>query len=115
MGIEDPARYAAIAFRQLLQARGISVIGNAVARHFLPFEAADLKQASPSRQISALSWHKRVSAPLLEDLRVTAKVSQNLHAELDLRAVGKARRNIGSVEAGLEELKDISHRDRRAR
>ena len=48
---------------------------------------------------------KRVSAPLIEDLRVTAKVSQNLHAELDLRAVGKARRNIGSVEAGLEELK----------
>ncbi len=47
----------------------------------------------------------RKSAPLLEDLRITAKVSQNLHAELDLRAVGRARRNIGSVEAGLDELK----------
>ena len=39
------------------------------------------------------------------DLRITAKVSQNLHAELDLRAVGRARRNVGSVEAGLDELK----------
>ncbi len=105
LGIEDPARYAAIAFRQLLQARGISVIGNAVARHFLPFEAADLKQAAPVAPDLGVELARRVSAPLLEDLRVTAKVSQNLHAELDLRAVGKARRNIGSVEAGLEELK----------
>ena len=47
----------------------------------------------------------RVSAPLLEDLRITAKVSQNLHAELALRAVGRARRNAGSFEAGREELK----------
>jgi D-alanyl-D-alanine carboxypeptidase/D-alanyl-D-alanine-endopeptidase (penicillin-binding protein 4) len=46
-----------------------------------------------------------VSAPFLEDLRITDKVSQNLHAELALRAVGRARRNIGSFEAGLEELK----------
>ena len=47
----------------------------------------------------------RVSAPLLEDLRITDKVSQNLHAELLLRAVARARRNVGSFEAGLEELK----------
>ena len=32
------------------------------------------------------------SVPLIEDLRVTAKVSQNLHAELLLRAVAKERR-----------------------
>ena len=31
LGIEDPARYAALAFRQLLQARGIVVGGSAVA------------------------------------------------------------------------------------
>ena len=48
---------------------------------------------------------RRVSAPLIEDLRITDKVSQNLHAELALRAVGRARRNIGSFEAGLEEMK----------
>ena len=46
-----------------------------------------------------------MSAPLLEDLRVTDKVSQNLHAELLLRAVGRARRNVGSFEAGFEEMK----------
>jgi D-alanyl-D-alanine carboxypeptidase/D-alanyl-D-alanine-endopeptidase (penicillin-binding protein 4) len=106
LGIDDPARYAAMAFRQLLQARGIVVTGNAVARHYFPYQAADLKQAAavaPDDAVVELA--RRGSAPLIEDLRVTAKVSQNLHAELDLRAVGKARRNIGSVEAGLEELK----------
>ncbi len=105
LGIDDPARYTAIAFRQLLQQRGITVGGNAVARHAYRYEAADLKQGIPAAPDPGVELAKRVSAPLLEDLRVTAKVSQNLHAELDLRAVGKARRNIGSVEAGLEELK----------
>ena len=42
---------------------------------------------------------------LLDDLKVTAKVSQNLHAELALRAVARERRNIGSRTAGIEELK----------
>jgi D-alanyl-D-alanine carboxypeptidase/D-alanyl-D-alanine-endopeptidase (penicillin-binding protein 4) len=45
------------------------------------------------------------SAPFLEDLRITDKVSQNLHAELALRAVARARRNIGSFEAGREEMR----------
>jgi D-alanyl-D-alanine carboxypeptidase/D-alanyl-D-alanine-endopeptidase (penicillin-binding protein 4) len=105
LGIDDPARYAALAFRQLLQARGIVVTGSAASRHFFPYEAADLKQGAAPENDTGVELAKRVSAPLIEDLRITAKVSQNLHAELDLRAVGKARRNIGSVEAGLEELK----------
>jgi len=47
----------------------------------------------------------RESAPLVEDLRITAKVSQNLHAEMALRAVARARRRIGSREAGLVEMR----------
>ncbi|MBV8905073.1 MAG: D-alanyl-D-alanine carboxypeptidase/D-alanyl-D-alanine-endopeptidase, partial [Acidobacteriia bacterium] len=45
------------------------------------------------------------SAPLTDDLGITAKVSQNLHAELALRAVARARKGIGSRKAGIEELK----------
>jgi serine-type D-Ala-D-Ala carboxypeptidase/endopeptidase (penicillin-binding protein 4) len=107
LGIDDPALYAALAFRQLLRARGIVVTGNAVSRHFYPYETPDLKQGVVPEGETGVELAKRVSAPFIEDLRVTAKVSQNLHAELDLRAVGKARRNIGSVEAGLEELKEF--------
>jgi D-alanyl-D-alanine carboxypeptidase/D-alanyl-D-alanine-endopeptidase (penicillin-binding protein 4) len=107
LGIEDPARYAALAFRQLLQARGVTVTGGAVARHSFPYDAPDLKRGAAAEPDTGVELARRASAPLIEDLRVTAKVSQNLHAELDLRAVGRAKRNIGSVEAGLDELKEF--------
>jgi D-alanyl-D-alanine carboxypeptidase/D-alanyl-D-alanine-endopeptidase (penicillin-binding protein 4) len=97
LGIEDAAEYAARALRQALESRGIAVTGNAVARHALAGEAAEL----PKGQELA----RRVSAPLIEDLRITDKVSQNLHAEMTLRAVGRAAGNEGTIEAGLDELK----------
>jgi len=105
LGIDDPALYAAIAFRQALEERGITVAGGASTIHLYPNELADLKQGAPGPPDTDIELAARTSAPLLEDLRITAKVSQNLHAELDLRAVGRARRNLGSVEAGLDELK----------
>jgi len=97
LAIEDPAQYASLALRQALEERGISVAGAAVARHALPGETEE----PPAGEELA----RRVSPPLFEDLRVTAKVSQNLHAEMALRAVGRAARNEGSAQAGLEELK----------
>jgi D-alanyl-D-alanine carboxypeptidase/D-alanyl-D-alanine-endopeptidase (penicillin-binding protein 4) len=105
LGIEDPARYAAMALRRALEERGIVVEGSAIARHQFPNEVADLTRADEGSTVSGSELARRISAPLLEDLRIIDKVSQNLHAELALRAVGRARRNIGSFEAGLEELK----------
>jgi D-alanyl-D-alanine carboxypeptidase/D-alanyl-D-alanine-endopeptidase (penicillin-binding protein 4) len=105
LGIEDPAQYAAMAFRRALEEHGVEVEGRAMARHLYPDAVPDLKRASASAPVaSGFELARRVSAPLLEDLRVTDKVSQNLHAELALRAVGRARRNVGSREAGIEEL-----------
>jgi D-alanyl-D-alanine carboxypeptidase/D-alanyl-D-alanine-endopeptidase (penicillin-binding protein 4) len=106
MGIADPAEFAAMALKQALEERGITVAGQAVARHLYADEIADLTQGAPPAEVeNGIELARRVSAPLLEDLRVTAKVSQNLHAEMALRAVGRARRNVGSREAGLAELK----------
>jgi D-alanyl-D-alanine carboxypeptidase/D-alanyl-D-alanine-endopeptidase (penicillin-binding protein 4) len=45
------------------------------------------------------------SKPLLEDLRVINKVSQNLHAEILLRLLGREKGASGSVEGGLEVLR----------
>jgi len=42
------------------------------------------------------------SQPLSADLRVINKVSQNLHAELLLRLLGKEKGTAGTVEGGLE-------------
>jgi len=97
LGIEDPAEYAALALRQSLENRGIAVTGGAAARHAIPDEASE---AAAGQEIA-----RRISAPLFEDLRITAKVSQNLHAEMALRAVGRVAGNDGSVQAGLEQLK----------
>jgi serine-type D-Ala-D-Ala carboxypeptidase/endopeptidase (penicillin-binding protein 4) len=105
LGIDDPALYAAVAFRQALEERGITVAGGASASHLYPNEVGNLKERQGTPPDPDFELAARTSAPLLEDLRITAKVSQNLHAELDLRAVGRARRNVGSVEAGLDELK----------
>jgi D-alanyl-D-alanine carboxypeptidase/D-alanyl-D-alanine-endopeptidase (penicillin-binding protein 4) len=100
LGIEDPAEYAALALRQLLEERGIAVNGNAIARHLLPGETAE----APAAEGAAVILARHVSAPLVEDLRITDKLSQNLHAEMALRAVGRARRGEGSRAAGLAEL-----------
>jgi D-alanyl-D-alanine carboxypeptidase/D-alanyl-D-alanine-endopeptidase (penicillin-binding protein 4) len=105
MAQEDPALYAAAALQQALETRGIAVDGTARARHQFPNEVPDTAQGAPAAPQTGVELASRTSAPYLEDARVTDKVSQNLHAELALRAVGRARRNIGSFEAGLEELK----------
>jgi D-alanyl-D-alanine carboxypeptidase/D-alanyl-D-alanine-endopeptidase (penicillin-binding protein 4) len=105
MSVEDPAEYAARALKVALEERGVSVGGEATSRHLFPDEVANLLQGPADEPAAEIELARRVSAPLLEDLRVTDKVSQNLHAELALRAVGRARRNVGSFEAGREEMK----------
>jgi serine-type D-Ala-D-Ala carboxypeptidase/endopeptidase (penicillin-binding protein 4) len=105
LGIEDPAEYAAAALRFALASRGIVVTGSVRTRHLLPNEVEDLTSAVPATPAWGVELARRVSAPLAEALQVIDKVSQNLHAELALRAVARARRGIGSREAGVEEMK----------
>jgi len=107
VSVEDPAEYAALALKLALEARGVIVQGRPAAQHLYPDEIADLTQA-PADSLSepaGVELAGRTSAPLLEDLRITAKASQNLHAELALRAAARVRRNIASFEAGMEEMK----------
>ena len=105
IGVEDPAQFAAQALRTALERRGVAVNGSAISEHLYPDNIADLAQAPEPPPATGIELARRVSAPLIEDLRITAKVSQNLHAELALRAVGRARRNVGSFEAGMAEMK----------
>ncbi len=107
ISVEDPAEFAAQALRAALEARGVAVAGGARGEHLSPDRLSDLTQAPPQEPIAGSELARRVSPRLIEDLRVTAKVSQNLHAELTLRAVGRARRNVGSFEAGMAEMKSF--------
>ena len=105
LGIDDPALYAAQAFYDALTRRGVVIAGRPVAHHLYPNQVQDLKSGPEPEPPGGTELASRDSAPLLEDLRITDKVSQNLHAEMLLRAVGWARRHIGSIQAGEEEMK----------
>ena len=105
ISVEDPALFAAQSLRTALQQRGVNVTGAATSEHLYPSDVADLAQASDPPAPTGVELARHTSAPLLEDLRIIAKVSQNLHAELALRAVGRARRNLGSFQAGMAEMK----------
>jgi D-alanyl-D-alanine carboxypeptidase/D-alanyl-D-alanine-endopeptidase (penicillin-binding protein 4) len=87
-----------------LVSRGIYLRGATAALHLYPNQVGDLVHGPASEPPPAIELAHRESTPLFEDLRITDKVSQNLHAEMALLAVGRARRHIGSREAGLAEL-----------
>jgi serine-type D-Ala-D-Ala carboxypeptidase/endopeptidase (penicillin-binding protein 4) len=105
---DDPALYAATALREALIRRGVAVSGKAIARHRPANEVPNLKMGGegPAR-VAGGELAFRESPPLAEILRVIDKVSQNLHAEIVLREVGRARRNLGSRQAGIEEMREF--------
>jgi len=123
LAIEDPAEFAALAFRQMLSVRGISVAGSATAEHDLPLSTAEFIDESRMALPAPLSLNaaslralpgplmssngqaekvlaSRSSPPLGQDLTVINKHSQNLHAEMVLRDLGRAVLNDGSMAGG---------------
>ncbi len=97
LAIGDPALYAAEVLRDALLRRGISIRGDAVARHRFPDEADE--PSHPPKVL--LAGHS--SPPLIQLLQVVDKVSQNLHAEILLREVAAASGQPGIHEAGSRE------------
>jgi serine-type D-Ala-D-Ala carboxypeptidase/endopeptidase (penicillin-binding protein 4) len=103
LAIGDPALYAAEVLRDALLRRGVTIRGEAVARHRFPDEAAPPTAAAKLEVVLA----ERRSPPLLDLLQVVDKVSQNLHAEILLREVAVASGHVGSVDAGIEAMDDF--------
>jgi D-alanyl-D-alanine carboxypeptidase/D-alanyl-D-alanine-endopeptidase (penicillin-binding protein 4) len=117
LAIEDPADFGAQLFRFLLERRGITIYGKSRTHHT---ELANLSTFSVTTLASAgggaeqhgarvvnppLVLASYESQPLIQDLRVVNKVSQNLHAELLLRLLGRERGTAGTIEGGLEVLR----------
>ena len=133
VAIQDPAEYAAMALKGILEARGIVVSGVAKARHRVLLDAesfnresgvvvdAETKDTSPQQRLeppddaefdAAMTGDERTvathqSTPLLQDVVVTNKTSQNLHAELLLRQLGAARGRDGTVAQGAKVLRQF--------
>jgi D-alanyl-D-alanine carboxypeptidase/D-alanyl-D-alanine-endopeptidase (penicillin-binding protein 4) len=112
LAITDPTEFASHLFADLLRQRGITIYGKARTRHT---EIASLSTLSVTVHASG-GGNERTppmtpvptvlasneSAPLIQDVKVVNKVSQNLHAELLLRLLGKEKGSNGTIEAGLE-------------
>ena len=121
LAVEDPAEFTAAAFKEALLHRGVTVKQDATSAHRLPEGTGDfsgeqsepLKLAplarvtmeAPTNERRVLARH--VSVPVAQDIMVTNKVSQNLHAELLLRLLGKAFASDGSLAQGTRVVRQF--------
>ena len=109
LAMPDPPQTAARELKRLLESRGVRVTGGIRVEHSPPPETTaagepvlnDAKVPTPSTG-NSLVLAEHLSPPLLETIRVTNKLSQNLHAELLLRTVGREKFGVGSTAAGLK-------------
>jgi D-alanyl-D-alanine carboxypeptidase/D-alanyl-D-alanine-endopeptidase (penicillin-binding protein 4) len=103
VAIANPPQLMAEQFRTALRARGIVVEGPIEVRHFTRLEAASLPNPpppSPARVVLA----EHTSPALSEAIKVVNKESENLHAEMLLRMLGRVVNNRGSLAGGLGAL-----------
>jgi serine-type D-Ala-D-Ala carboxypeptidase/endopeptidase (penicillin-binding protein 4) len=121
MAVEDPAEFTAAAFKQALIAHGVAVSGSAFARHKSSMvtsgfaeERSQPVRLSPSQQDRILApledrrvLATHVSVALAQDITLTNKISQNLHAELLLRLLGKTFGSDGSFAQGTRVVRQF--------
>ena len=121
LAVEDPAEFTAAAFRKALLNHGITVTGGARSQHrsstgtgnFVDERAEPLKLSradqltieAPLEGRKVLATH--TSVPVAEDIMLTNKISQNLHAELLLRLLGKVHGTDGSFEQGTRVVRQF--------
>jgi D-alanyl-D-alanine carboxypeptidase/D-alanyl-D-alanine-endopeptidase (penicillin-binding protein 4) len=123
LALEDPAEFTAVALNEALRGRGITVNGTATSAHkysidtgeFVaerarpivpPLSRANLTTvAAPLEGRSVLARH--VSVPVAQDITLTNKISQNLHAELLLRLLGKVHGTEGSFAEGTRVVRQF--------
>jgi D-alanyl-D-alanine carboxypeptidase/D-alanyl-D-alanine-endopeptidase (penicillin-binding protein 4) len=106
VAVHRPALYAAAAFRRALADAGIEVAG--------PTRSVDAYSRAEERPApdDLVELAHVESEPLVEMIRVVNKRSQNLHAELILRLLGRERgaADLPSDEAGIGVVLDFLRR-----
>jgi D-alanyl-D-alanine carboxypeptidase/D-alanyl-D-alanine-endopeptidase (penicillin-binding protein 4) len=122
LSVEDPAEFTADLFKEALRSRGVTVAGSATSRHRYPLDTLDFaaERIQPLKLVPAASLTivaaplqgRRVlashsSIPIAQDVTVTNKVSQNLHAELLLRLLGKIHGADGSFVQGARVVRQF--------
>jgi D-alanyl-D-alanine carboxypeptidase/D-alanyl-D-alanine-endopeptidase (penicillin-binding protein 4) len=119
--VDDPAEFTAAAFKLALRSRGVAVNGAPVSRHKFLYGTGDFaaERAQPLKLTRSglptieapiegrkvLATH--ISVSVTQDVTVTNKVSQNLHAELLLRLLGKVNGTDGSFAEGTRVVRQF--------
>ena len=106
LAMPDPAETVAVTLKQVFEARGVRVTGTVRVKHAPPAEIYPdapvvLGPAPLPTPADTIVFAVHISPPLSEIVRVTNKVSQNLHAELLLRAVAHEKKGFGVTDAGI--------------
>ena len=100
VAIQNPPLLIGEMFRRLLEQRGVKVDGKVVVRQQAPSVTSAAGGSLPEPEVrNILAEHD--SLPLREDIKVTLKVSQNLHAEMLLRTMARQLSGEGSLETGV--------------
>ncbi len=121
LAVEDPAEFTAAAFVKALMSRGIKVTGSPTSAHRVPVDAGDfaaeraeplrLAPSTQTRVMAPIDDHRvlaaHISVPVAEDIMITNKLSQNLHAELLLRLLGKTLGKDGSLAQGTRVVRQF--------
>jgi D-alanyl-D-alanine carboxypeptidase/D-alanyl-D-alanine-endopeptidase (penicillin-binding protein 4) len=124
LAMEDPAEFTAMAFLEALRGRGVTVAGGTATRHRFPNDTGEFagERAEPLKleprsggelqTVAAPQQNRRIlaahiSPPVAEDITVINKVSQNLHAELLLRLLGKVHGKDGSFAQGTRVVRQF--------
>jgi serine-type D-Ala-D-Ala carboxypeptidase/endopeptidase (penicillin-binding protein 4) len=123
IAIDRPAEFAAALLKNLLEARGVMIEGRARARHTGDDGAwykADGSSSytkvnvevttgsgAPLEVVMPNVIAEHVSLPLSDGLRLMAKISQNLHAEMFLRAAARLKTGDSTADASLQFEQDF--------
>lgn len=121
LAVDDPAEFTADAFKLALLNRGIKVSGEPESRHrsmtgtsesaaerekplkLIPVQLRSVSGDPAGRRVLAA----HISVPVAEDITIINKTSQNLHAELLLRLLGKTCGSEGSFEQGTRVVRQF--------
>ena len=121
LAVDDSAEFTADAFKLALLRRGIKVSGDPESRHKYASGAGDFAEEREkpltlaSVQLNTIAGAPegrrvlaaRISVPVAEDITVINKTSQNLHAEMLLRLLGKTYGSEGSFEEGTRVVRQF--------
>ncbi len=123
LAVDDAAAFTATVFKEALRGRGITVNGAATSAHRYSIETGDfgaertapIKPAPVRAALDTIAaplegrkvLASRVSVPVAQDITVINKMSQNLHAELLLRLLGKTHGTQGSFAEGARVVRQF--------